>query len=63
MADGHQQVVTTLVEIGFIGQSARCDDANDLAFDRAFGGRRITDLFGNGDGLPVLDQPGNVVVG
>ena len=45
-----------------VGQGAGCDDAHDAALDRAFGGRRIADLFADGDRFTCRYQSRQVLL-
>ena len=60
--DGQQQAVAAVVEQVGVGQRARRDDARHGAFDRALRGRRIADLFADGDRFAELDQLGEVLL-
>eukprot|EP01136_Pigoraptor_vietnamica_P023031 Opistho-1_new@6302 len=68
LADRGAPVGGAAVEQRFLGQRARCDDADDRAGDQRLGAGTFLGLFGrfdlvgDGDTLPGLDQAGEIAV-
>ena len=60
--DRQQQGVATLVEQGLVGDGARRDDADDLAFDQSLRLRRVADLLADGDRLAECDEAREVAL-
>ena len=58
--DGHQKCRLLRLEVIRVGECARRDDANDFAFDDAFGFARIFDLIADGDAKALLDETRDV---
>jgi hypothetical protein len=55
-AHPRQDILTLLVEQGFVSQGAGCDDAHHLAADHALGLAGVFHLFGDGHVVAGVDQ-------
>ena len=61
LPDSRQQVVLTLLQQGFIADGAWRNDTHNFALNRTFAGRRIANLFADGNGLSLIHQFGEIV--
>ena len=58
--DGDQKVVPAVFQERVVAQRARCHNAHHFALHRPLAGRRVANLFANGDGLTSTNQTCNV---
>ena len=58
--DGDQEVIPAVLQERIVAQRARRHNANHLALYRPLAGRRVANLFANGDGLTGTNQTCNV---
>ena len=57
---GSHDIVALRGEQRFVSKCPGCDNARNLALDRPFACRRVTDLFANGNGLALAHELGEI---